>query len=463
MIGFFPALYEDELFYSWIARYMAYSGYTSIADAYVDIYNNKMISPSIELMNNLSLEATRIITKYKPLEQLIIENTMFPEYGRFITPSKRVRLLSECDFTIGNWSNTLQFPKVDEDRRLKYCPECVKEDRECYGETYWHRVHQIFGIRICKKHRTLLLDSTAVIKYNNTRLKNAEIIIPEENISEICGDETIMSLAVYLEKVFYDDRYSHNRIGLFLNDSLDDIYIYKNGNRKLYALYDAYNLYYASLKEKERMTIDFMSKLLRGTKGAYYYICQMALFEGIGVDDLLEYQSETDEKRIFRIVAEKTNEPIEVVEKIGVSILDEYKNHGGKMIKEMWYQQKLEEDDRRLVEDVKIICNEIYGYENKRPKKVTVKTVSRILGIDPHRMTKMPLCMEMINRYNETQERYWAREIVWAVKMIDSSNNILNYNHIRKLINLKPNNIKDSLDDLMIIDEFVYNKVKDLL
>ena len=195
MIGFFPQPYEDELSYSWFARYLVCTGYTSAADVYLDLYGKKNIRPSVELLNDLQGEVKEVLQKYKPLKQIILEHTMFPEYARFIDPDKRDRLLEECDFTRGNWINNLMIPVSSKERHLKYCPMCVKEDREQYGETYWHRMHQINGITICVKHKLYLQDSSIVINRNLTRLKPAEIIIQQSEDSCPCEDEVIIKLA----------------------------------------------------------------------------------------------------------------------------------------------------------------------------------------------------------------------------------------------------------------------------
>jgi hypothetical protein len=42
---------------------------------------------------------------------------------------------------------------------LRYCPDCVCDDVYAYGETYWHRVHQLPAMVYCTKHQTRLCDS----------------------------------------------------------------------------------------------------------------------------------------------------------------------------------------------------------------------------------------------------------------------------------------------------------------
>ncbi len=47
-------------------------------------------------------------------------------------------------------ASTVKIPQV-----LKYFPQCVESDRMAYGETYWHRVHQLPGVMVCPHHPSL--------------------------------------------------------------------------------------------------------------------------------------------------------------------------------------------------------------------------------------------------------------------------------------------------------------------
>lgn len=61
--------------------------------------------------------------------------------------------------------------------KLKYCPVCMKEEVEAYGESYWHREHQIPSITACRKHKCRLIDYKC-----NGRLQLAEKPVLPENI-----------------------------------------------------------------------------------------------------------------------------------------------------------------------------------------------------------------------------------------------------------------------------------------
>ena len=47
-----------------------------------------------------------------------------------------------------------------------------------YGETYWHRTHQIFGVKVCPIHSVKLIESSITIterNYKTYRLMDSDI------------------------------------------------------------------------------------------------------------------------------------------------------------------------------------------------------------------------------------------------------------------------------------------------
>ena len=64
---------------------------------------------------------------------------------------------------IGEQKSLSVWPKY-----LRYCPECASEDTTLFGETYWHRAHQLLGVVYCTKHLVRLLDSNVPVKRTTT-------------------------------------------------------------------------------------------------------------------------------------------------------------------------------------------------------------------------------------------------------------------------------------------------------
>lgn len=463
MIGYFPELYEDELVYSWIARYLVHSGYTSAADAYQDLFFNKNLRPSVELMNNLIDDAKSVMTKYMSLEELIYKHTLFPEYGRFIDPTKRERLVKEADFSRGNWINSLMIPFSNGERYLKYCPLCAKEDRDTHGEAYWHRKHQITSINICVKHGVYLQNSEIVRNRNLTRLKAAEIIIPRKTVITKCEDEIIMKLASYMVSVFDSSKYSHDHVGKYLNRHIPTKYVHDNGNRKAYELYEDYTAYYHGLADEDLMSINSMSRILRGHIGTFGNICQLGLLFGIEPSDLLIKGYEGQDDDIFIRVSELTGEPLERVHIIGEAIIDELKKDSVLFIKEKRHEDNIDKEDLALLPSVEATVKKIYGEGDDRPRKISLNAISKHLHVDIHKLKKMERCMAVINQYYESQEEYWAREIVWAVKMIEKNGDALNNRRIRNLTNLRRDNMLDSMKELEKNYPEVYAKIEHII
>ncbi len=461
MIGYFPSPYEDELMYSWLARYYVYSGYTSAADAYLDLYENKNIRPSVELMNNMVKDAREVLSCYATRDDIIHKYTMFPEYACFIEPIKRERLLKEYDFTRGNWINNLMIPASKGERYLRYCPVCVEEDRNSIGETYWHRRHQINNIKICVRHCVYLQDSNIVINRNLTRLKAAEIVIPQISDIVVCKVDIIINLAAYMVKVFTSSKYSHDKIGRFLNNNIAARYIHNSGIRRMYDFYNDYKDYYRDLDDNDYMSINTMCRILGGRKGTFYNICQIALYENIDVSALLLHSNE--DNNIFIQVSERTGEPLERVQLIGEAIIDELKNTNNQFIKKERFKANINKEDIRLLPKVKTVASMIYGEGEARPKNVSLSAICKAISVDSHRLKKMKRCMEVINQYYETQEHYWAREIVWAIRMIEKSGDTLNLSHIQDLTNFRHDNMVDCIRELKNHYSDDYLKIKHIL
>ncbi len=46
---------------------------------------------------------------------------------------------------------------------LQFCPQCLAEDLQHYGEMYWHRLHQVAGVRVCLIHGVGLENSKVLV------------------------------------------------------------------------------------------------------------------------------------------------------------------------------------------------------------------------------------------------------------------------------------------------------------
>ena len=167
MISYFPPIYPDELLYSQLARYYVKSGHIAYCYAAKDLYLNPSIRPNEDSLNTFTEDALKRITQYEPLESIVERHTMFPLYGRFL-PKERRNILFKSFVSMSNHCKNYLPIKNKGSRYLRYCPICVVKDREQYGETYWHRIHQLQGLNVCPTHHSKLINSNYIIDGNNS-------------------------------------------------------------------------------------------------------------------------------------------------------------------------------------------------------------------------------------------------------------------------------------------------------
>ena len=206
-IAYFPKIYEDELVYSVLARYYQHSGNLLYVTCAEDLYIKKTIRPDIEFINEVKPEVLGLLCQNITIEELIEKHTMFPYYTRFLPMERRKQAFGALCERSGNYDNLLALPKRRDgnQRYLRYCPICVEEDREIYGETFWHRNHQMLGIDCCSKHGCRLINSNVLISSK----ASPSLISAEQEIesvdSIIYGNEVEMELAKYTANVFQNE------------------------------------------------------------------------------------------------------------------------------------------------------------------------------------------------------------------------------------------------------------------
>ena len=151
-IAYFPTNYPDELIYSVFSRFYQNCGYPNYIFCAEDLFVNKIVKPDMDFINELKPEVIHLFCREMTIEHLIEKHTMFPYYARFLPKERRIKGFKALCSMGGNFNNLLAVPKQKngKERYLRYCPLCVKEDREVYGETYWHRSHQMMGSSACR-------------------------------------------------------------------------------------------------------------------------------------------------------------------------------------------------------------------------------------------------------------------------------------------------------------------------
>lgn len=454
MIALFPSIYEDELAYSLFARYYMKSGFTTFLDVAEALYMNKWCRPDAEFINKLSPEVQRLITRDMAMETFVEYHTMLPYYGRFISMERRKKALESLVSMDGNYRNILPVAnsRSGEKRFLRYCPECVKEDREIYGETYWHRIHQMPDVNVCSKHGCYLQESRVPLN-----AKSSPNLIPAEQEIEdtevlYCNNGRELELANYITSVFLApmDYKKTDNIGIFLHEKLPRKYLSDSGLvRSITEFYEDYKNFYK--KTPSIMKEANMQKIFNGYRWSCYDICQMALFEGIEVQELLSFHASTENimKNTYEKLAKQYELEYSVVEAIGDKIIKDY-YHKSRVQKKCGARKyKWNQIDEKLLPEVKRLLEEMYHKQEGRPVKINIHYVVRKMNLPDKYFDNLPLCKTEILKYEETQEHFWAREILWAIRKIEDEGNTACWSRVAKLINIRKRNFEASIPDLL--------------
>ncbi|MFC5732563.1 TnsD family Tn7-like transposition protein [Cytobacillus gottheilii] len=168
---FFPTPYPDELLFSLCSRYYVRSGNISYKGTLDDLYSNRSLTASISLPSGIS----SLIKNMPPFskmneEQVIHQHTLFLFNSAFLPFERAKTIHTEMCSNDGKGvyvRSGLNASAVTQNEFLRYCKDCVQEDRELFGELYWHRNHQISGIHCCLKHYTPLYDSDIKVVGSN--------------------------------------------------------------------------------------------------------------------------------------------------------------------------------------------------------------------------------------------------------------------------------------------------------
>lgn len=338
MIASFPFLYPDELLYSLFARYYAQSGHIAYVFAAEELFKRRTTKPDIEFIDKLTPETNVLVTKNVPLETIIQKHTMFPYYARFLPRNRRKQALTLLLQTDERYHDLLYLSKSKHvTRYLRYCPLCAADDRKLYGETYWHRNHQMPGVDICPVHRCYLHSSEILISSKpSPSLENAEShVLPEEDSVDCCN-ELICRIAEYVHTVFQSpvDMHADIPVGRFLHSKLEySKYLSPRGEqRNMALLYADYAMFYTSLSNNPLNEQWKIQKMFSGDRLSTYEVCLVAMFLDIAPNELTKMelpktsQPEWFDNRIRKLhsqglkypeIARIMNAPYDVVKAIG--------------------------------------------------------------------------------------------------------------------------------------------------
>ncbi|TYS57319.1 hypothetical protein FZC74_16645 [Sutcliffiella horikoshii] len=157
---FFPDPYPDEDFRSVIYRYHVRSGNSNFNQTKKELFNVNSDKVG-SIPRNLSFLLNKMPYENHYTKEYILAFTWFPILRAFL-PKNRLHNVNK-DIMFGKTGTSNYANKIDIQKHsplvkkiVSYCPICINEDFENYGEAYIHLQHQLSFINFCPLHHVYL-------------------------------------------------------------------------------------------------------------------------------------------------------------------------------------------------------------------------------------------------------------------------------------------------------------------
>lgn len=192
MIAYMPDIYPDELIYSWLSRWISHCSCSVIT-------RSRSLSAEFAVKFNEDVKAV-LRSQYSDIGTFLWRHTMIPYYIRYMDAYARRVALSHlehngkidiADYMLLNHASI---------RRIRYCPKCATEDRVMYGESYYHRCHQLWDVSMCIKHGCKLVST--YINLGRARLNPPDTTIPNETAIDASCNKIQVSFSKYVVSAF---------------------------------------------------------------------------------------------------------------------------------------------------------------------------------------------------------------------------------------------------------------------
>lgn len=464
MINCFPLIYEDELLYSIVARYKRTCGIQGNQNLIRDLYNKKqgMMSVIFPIHIDSLVEKLPQGSKINP-NKLLNENTMYPFYTKFLAESLSEEI-KEGMLIKDRFNGVVKAgfigSKVKLNKYLKYCPICIENDMKMLGESYWRREHQVIGVLFCKKHKIKLKDSTVVTgEINNKYICVDDIEIDKEIDSN--GVEYLDYNLKYIKLVEELSNEAGKRMEqsvinrFYINELMKRKLASQNGNIYMKKLLLTFKEFYPQNYLK-LMQCDFevgdknvwIRRFFSNNKNkSVVYHLLLLQFLKRSIKDLFSYAEdiqidkkgknhkpiydlEEKRKQWLELIKSNPNKPRCELKKIGKGLhtyIYKYDKEWYNSVTPIYKRRKRvkeyvnwAERDEVILKKVKVAVSNILNKQGK-PVKISALSIMKESWLNKQiNNKKLIKTNEYINEAKETDNDYWRRKILWAIKELQN-------------------------------------------
>lgn len=431
--------YPNELIYSVLARTKEQLGYIKNKTFMEEVLAFPRKNPSIlfsDKYTNLQL---------KRMTTTIEENTLYNVFSSLLPNSDRKKAYTLLLNQDGNYYAYLHMPRKQP--HFQYCPCCVQEHRNKYGETYWDKTWFIPNLTVCPIHHCYY-QKLDLKPFNGYYL--AEDMIDAETLhQEIpCVNEKLLHLTDTIYKTSQFIPFDSFNLKNILNKYLTN---YKKGCilqiGQLFS--DMYN-YYDFDVEKESI-----HKIIMGKRWNFKDACYLLDFFNINLLEIdektsfsptIEYNDNSD---IYSKVAAELNVSADLV----TNIANYLRKYSVSVKKGINYDRI----DDNYLEKVRFTCEDL----KSKKKRVTFRAIQIALNLPDQQLQKhLPRCRKVVEEYMLTNEQWRVEKVKNAIDYMQKNRIPFNITNLLKYAAMKKEYLIQTLPDL---DEQRRSKIEKIL
>lgn len=489
MIHFFPELYPDELLYSGIARYHIRVGNLDAKATLRDLYGKDTITAMVEMTSNLDILINNLPASVYTADEVIRNNTMYSYFAAFIPTDRADRLyqLMKCNNGSKIYNELGLSNKILKlNNFLRFCPECYKEDIDKYGETYWHRIHQVAGLDYCISHKCRLLDSGVSVRNKNRQeYINADLELKKYDVEEMEREQrcslffdtnAILEKSIILGKdiqYLMNNVVKHKELNYFREIYLDKLIKLGLANRKsifqdiillqfkLYWGEDFLNSINCNFDIKK--SSNWLTTITRKHRKGFHPIQHILVINFLGLDMKEVFDDKICVSKNTKIFNIKSNEEILKYRVKWQNLINEFPNenktnlrridmstytwlyrHDNEWMKKNSPTKKVGNRKEQLIDwnsrDAEILISvKVAVYEMKKsgdkPERITItaiaKKINKVTLMQKH-MGRLQKTKEFLHNNIESLEEFQLRRVKWAIKELSKDGDVKEWDVIIK-------------------------------
>lgn len=198
MINYFPGPYLDESIYSIVARYHIHKGNTGDGVTLKEFFGNNKLKKVDEiflrnlpsLIRNISVFSNHFTLQHfidnhseVPLVRPFKDNIWYDDLISNSAKSRKEGLIAIYPQYLPKHYST-KTKNISVKEHFYYCPKCLVEQYDEYGEYFWKRTYQVPGIMVCTYHKIPLIEHDI----NYRKFNKVGFIIPKLEDTYKSGD-----------------------------------------------------------------------------------------------------------------------------------------------------------------------------------------------------------------------------------------------------------------------------------